>query len=155
MLVENGDEGFERAVQHLVDPRRTCASAARRFVLELSGLHCSDDVSDADLCGRPRQHHASVPSTDGIDQTSARQDMHELEDVLHRDVKSSRYVRHLHERPVRLGAIDEDAYGMSGRFIQSHDLSATRILVLSLAARYGPWAADGSPMAVMLASNRA
>lgn len=129
MLVENTDEGTESAVEKLIEGRKLRLLGSLFAFLpldfDLQDLHGAHDIADADLGSGTREAHAAVAATYGADEPCARQQVHDLERVLKRDIAPLGDLGDLDEIWRCEGTVEQNADGVVCRFAQAHDLSSS------------------------------
>src|SRR5690606_37178541 len=90
MLIENADEGAEGVVEQLIEcgklARGTRAGLVLPLDLEMQDLHRAYHVADADLGGRLGEADPAMATAHSANEARTREQVHDLERVLERDV---------------------------------------------------------------------
>ncbi len=94
--------------------RVTSTADTPDFGYLLGLLHGPHDVADENRVGRAAEPDAAVASAYCRGQPGARQDVHDLEDVLHGYVEDGGQIDDLDERALGTRARDQDPYGITG-----------------------------------------
>jgi len=123
MLIQNGDEGTQRMIEHGIDRCRIGIggfSAVAAVHLYARDLDRPDDVANANRCRRLCQPDTAIRSSDGRNEPGMREDVNDLEDVLLGYAEPIRHLGDLYQLVFGQGAIDQNSNCVTGLLRQAH-----------------------------------
>jgi len=122
VLVEHGDEGVERIIEHGVDARSAAVPGVVRTALDVDVRHFdgANHIADANIFGPRRQSDAAAGAANSSHETGARQDMNDLEGILLGEFQPLGDIGDLDQRSIGIGAIGENADGVTGLLGEAH-----------------------------------